>query len=98
MQLTEEVHLVGSGQFGFEISNDFDCHVFLLDGVSEAALIDCGAGIDVGKILENVRATRIPLNKITKLIITHGHADHSGGAAQLRAALDTQVYAPWEAA
>jgi glyoxylase-like metal-dependent hydrolase (beta-lactamase superfamily II) len=98
MKLTEEVHLVGSGRFGFEISNDFDCHVFLLDGGSEAALIDCGAGIDVAKILENIRAAGIPPHKITKIILTHGHADHSGGAAQVRAALNAQVYAPWEAA
>lgn len=37
MKLTENVYLVGSGRLGFELSNDFDCHVFLVDGGSQAA-------------------------------------------------------------
>jgi glyoxylase-like metal-dependent hydrolase (beta-lactamase superfamily II) len=97
MQLTPNVHLVGSGRLGFELSNDFDCHVFLLDGGSEAALIDAGVGLDVKKILDNIHATGLA-KKIAKIILTHAHSDHMGGAGQLRAALDAQVYAPAEAA
>jgi hydroxyacylglutathione hydrolase len=97
MKLTENVYLVGSGRLGFELSNDFDCHVYLVDGGSEAALIDAGVGLDVDLILENIRATGLE-KKITKLILTHAHSDHMGGAGQLRAALDAQVYAPAEAA
>jgi glyoxylase-like metal-dependent hydrolase (beta-lactamase superfamily II) len=97
MQLTPNVHLVGSGRLGFELSNDFDCHVFLLDGGSEAALIDSGVGLDTEKILENIRATDLE-KKITKIILTHAHSDHMGGAGELRAALDAQVCAPAEAA
>ncbi len=97
MQLTPNVHLVGSGRLGFELSNDFDCHVFLLDGGSEAALIDAGVGLGTDMILENIRATGLT-KKITKIILTHAHSDHMGGAGQLRAALDAQVYAPAEAA
>ncbi len=97
MQLTPQVHLVGSGRLGFELSNDFDCHVFLLDGGSEAALIDAGVGLNTERILENIHATGLS-NKVTKIILTHAHADHMGGAGQLRSALDAQVYAPAEAA
>lgn len=98
MKLTDQVYLVGSGKFGFELSNDFDCHVFLLDGGSEAALIDAGVGLEVGTVLENIRATGVAPSRIRKIILTHAHADHMGGAGQLRAALDAQVLAPWEAA
>lgn len=98
MKLLPQVHLVGSGRLGFELSNDFDCHVYLLDGGSEAALVDAGVGLDVHEILDNIRATGIPLSKITKLVLTHAHADHMGGAGQLRAALNLQVCAPWESA
>lgn len=98
MKLTEEVHLVGSGRLGFELSSDFDCHVFLLDGGGEAALIDSGVGLEVDKILENIRESGVPSKRITKLILTHAHSDHMGGASQLRSALDLQVIAPWESA
>lgn len=97
MQLTPEVHLVGSGRLGFEISNDYDCHVFLLDGGSEAALIDSGVGLETSLILEHIHATGLA-NKVTKIILTHAHSDHMGGAGELRSALDAQVYAPAEAA
>jgi hydroxyacylglutathione hydrolase len=97
MQLTPQVYLVGSGRLGFELSNDFDCHVFLLDGGSDAALIDAGVGLGTEQILENIRATGLT-KKITKIILTHAHSDHMGGAGQLRAALDAQVCAPAEAA
>ena len=39
MRLTERVHLVGSGRTGFNISDPYDCHVYLVDGGSELARI-----------------------------------------------------------
>ena len=49
MQLTVDiVHLVGSGQSGFSLTDPLDCHVYLLDGGSELALIDTGVGRDHG--------------------------------------------------
>lgn len=97
MKLLDQVHLVGSGRLGFELTDDYDCHIFLLDGGSEAALIDAGGGRDVPAILENLRATGLQ-RKVRKIILTHAHADHMGGAGQLRTALEAQVCAPWQAA
>lgn len=59
--------------------------------------IDAGVGLDIELILENIRATGLE-NKVRKLILTHAHSDHMGGAGQLRAALDLEVYAPAKAA
>jgi hydroxyacylglutathione hydrolase len=56
MRLTPEVHLVGSGDSGFGLTDPFDCHVYLLDGGSEAALVDAGIGTGVDEILANARA------------------------------------------
>jgi glyoxylase-like metal-dependent hydrolase (beta-lactamase superfamily II) len=56
MQLTEHVYLVGNGVLGFDMTDAFDCHVYLIDGGSELALIDTGAGIGHAAILANVKA------------------------------------------
>jgi hypothetical protein len=32
MRITDRIHVVASGQFGFSLTDDFDCHVYLLDG------------------------------------------------------------------
>lgn len=87
MQLTERVHLVGSGRNGFSLTDDFDCHVYLLDGGSELALVDTGAGMGIPLILEQVRRAGFDPGQIRHLLLTHKHADHSGGAAALQAQL-----------
>ena len=87
MKLTNRIHLVGSGAQGFGLSNDYDCHVYLIDGGHELALIDAGGGLDVKSILENVRADGFDPDRIRHLLLTHAHGDHAGGAAALKSAL-----------
>ena len=81
MQLTEHVHLVGSGQNGFSLTHPLDCHVYLLDGGAELALIDTGVGRDVPAILAQIRAAGFAPGDIGTIFITHLHLDHAGGAA-----------------
>ena len=88
MQLTDRVHLVGSGSNGFSMSHDSDCHVYLVDGGSELALIDGGAGLGVPEILQNVRSSGFNLDKIHYLLLTHTHADHAGGSASMRSQME----------
>lgn len=83
MQLTDRVFLVGSGSMGFGLTNDWDCHVFLVDGGSELALVDVGAGMGTDAIVANVRAAGRDPDKITTIVLTHGHGDHAGGAAAM---------------
>lgn len=89
MQLTERIHVVGSGAMGFGLSDPFDCHVFLVDGHDELALIDVGAGMGARAIVENVRAAGFDPGRIRHVLLTHGHADHAGGVARLTEALDS---------
>jgi hypothetical protein len=44
MQLTRRVYLVGSGSTGLSLTHDSDCHVYLIDGGTELAVV---AGIVV---------------------------------------------------
>ena len=98
MRITDRIHLVGSGRVGFDLTDAFDCHVYLLDGGGEYALIDSGAGRDVGQILDHVRDDGLDPNRIRHILLTHAHADHSGGAAALRERLDVTIAASAEAA
>ncbi len=94
MKLTDRVYLVGSGGMGFSMTDPYDCHIYLLDGGSELALIDVGAGMGVPEILANVRAEGFDPANIRHLFLTHAHGDHAGGAARMRAAIgsDPKVY------
>lgn len=98
MKLTDTVYLVGSGSWGFGSSDEYDCHVYLVDGGEELALVDAGGGRNSEAILENIRADGLPLDRVRYLLLTHGHADHAGGAAGLRERLGLQVMASREIA
>ncbi|MCY3923490.1 MAG: hypothetical protein OXG27_14010 [Chloroflexi bacterium] len=57
MKLTEDVHLVGGGDYGFNLTHRLDCHTFLADGGSEHALIDAGFDPGTGEILALIEGT-----------------------------------------
>ena len=84
----------------FGLSDDPDCHVYLVNGGREMALIDCGmaSGDSLDRIISNVRAEGLDHKKITKIIVTHYHMDHAGGAARFRERLGVEVVAPVDAA
>ncbi len=90
MKILKNVYLVGSGQMG--LSHRFDCHVYLVDGADELALIDSGAGVDIDVILSNVERDGLDPGRIRKIIMTHYHADHSGGCKEIRDRTSARVY------
>ncbi len=94
MKIFDGLHLVGSGMMG--ISHPFDCHVYLIDGGSELALIDTGWGQDNERILANIRAEGFDPARIGRIFLTHGHPDHAGGAVQLARVLGCEVLAAEE--
>src|SRR5215471_5549245 len=93
MKIAERIHLVGSGQLGFSLTDDFDCHVYLLDGGDEYALIDAGGGREPDEILARIEADGLDLRRVRKVLLTHAHADHAAGAAALRERLALEVLA-----
>jgi hydroxyacylglutathione hydrolase len=99
MKLTDRVHLVGSGVVGFGLTDPFDCHVYLLDGGDELALVDVGAGMGAEAILDNVQRAGFDPVRIRHVILTHAHGDHAGGAARFRELLaDPVMYMSGETA
>ena len=96
MRLTNEVYLVGGGPtLGFGLSADPDCHVYLIDGGDELALIDCGmaAGDSLDRIEANIRAEGLDPARLRHLLLTHYHMDHAGGAARVRERFGLQTIA-----
>ena len=98
MQLTDIVHLVGSGQSGFSLTDPLDCHVYLLDGGSELALIDTGVGRDTPAIVAEIKAAGFDPTGITKIFVTHLHLDHAGGAAELQQLCGAEIIASQDVA
>lgn len=84
MRLTEDVYLVGgSPSYGFGLSGQMDCHVYLIDGGDELALVDCGMarGDSLDRICANIRADGLDPSRLRRIFITHYHVDHLGGLA-----------------
>lgn len=92
MELTKDIHLVGSGALGFDMTSPWDCHVYLVDGGSEAALIDAGVGLASNQILANCREAIGNVKKIKHVLITHTHGDHCGGAIDWKKKLGAKIY------
>ncbi|MFT9848825.1 MBL fold metallo-hydrolase [Aneurinibacillus sp. REN35] len=91
MKLTKDVYLVGSGGKGIHLTDAFDCHVYVIDGGSELALVDTGAGLGIDQILQNIVEDGFSLERVKYVLLTHGHADHAGGTKKLLEKIDAQV-------
>ena len=98
MQLTTRVHVVGSGWLGFGLSHDLDCHVYLVNGLTEMALIDAGVGLEVERIVANIHADGFDPDKLKYVLLTHAHADHSGGCREWKQRLSVRVFGSRQAA
>ncbi len=98
MRLTERIWLVGSGLQGFGLTNDFDCHVYLVDCGASVVLIDSGAGIEPERIAAEIVGAGFQPERVSHLLLTHGHADHSGGVAYFQERYNCAVVASPEVA
>jgi hydroxyacylglutathione hydrolase len=66
-----------------------NCSILICQATNRAALVDPGG--DVPLIRRAIEQTGA---KVEKILLTHGHADHAGGAAELRAILGTPIEGP----
>jgi hydroxyacylglutathione hydrolase len=96
VRLTPDVALIGGGNFGFNLSAPLDCHVYLIDGGDELAIVDAGLGGPHGEtetILANIKQDGFDTDRISSLLLTHYHGDHAGGAADFHRLLGLTVRA-----
>jgi hydroxyacylglutathione hydrolase len=94
VKLSQRTHLIGSGRNGFSLSDPLDCHVYLVDGGSELAIVDAGGGGAPERLVAEIERDGLDPGRVRHLILTHGHDDHAGGVAALHELLpQATVYA-----
>jgi glyoxylase-like metal-dependent hydrolase (beta-lactamase superfamily II) len=69
-----------------------NCTLLWCEATKRAAVIDPGG--DVARIQDAIAQTGVTVERI---LLTHGHVDHAGGAAELKAALTVPIEGPHEA-
>ena len=85
MRITKDVYLVGGGNLGFNLSYEADCHIYAIASEEEVVLVDSGLGPGTDQVLENIRNDGLNPSMITKIFVTHYHADHAGALSSWRA-------------
>ena len=66
-----------------------NCSLVFVQDTMLGAIVDPGG--DVAKIVEAIKQSGVSIEKI---LLTHGHIDHAGGAAELREALGVKIEGP----
>ena len=66
-----------------------NCSLVFNEENKRGAIVDPGG--DVPTILKAIEQTNV---KVEKILLTHGHIDHAGGAAELRDALGVKIQGP----
>jgi phosphoribosyl 1,2-cyclic phosphodiesterase len=77
-----KVAVLGSGSRGNAIA---------IKDRDQLVLIDVGFGVK--SLKRRAKAAKVPLERITAILLTHEHGDHARGAAALARDLDCPVYA-----
>ena len=97
MKLSDDVYLVGGGDYGFNLTHRLDCHTDVVDG-DELVLIDAGFGPGTDQIVAAMRGDGLDPSRVARIVVTHYHADHAGGCVAMARATGAEVWAPAEAA
>lgn len=94
MKITDNIYLVASGKWGFGITQELDCNVYMIDTGDGCILIDSGTGMETEKMDKIIESHGFKLTDIKKIILSHYHGDHACGASRIQKATGCEIYAP----
>ena len=85
IRVSDGVYCVGRGEWGRlkVLSDPQDSNVYLISGGDELALVDTGTGVEIDRILSNLRNRGFDPKQLRKILLTSAHFDHSGGVIPL---------------
>lgn len=89
MKITKEIFQVG----GTGLTSPGDGAIYLIRCGDEAALVDAGCGGAQDRLFANIKECGVELDRITHLLITHCHFDHTGGIPGIRSRTQCLVHA-----
>ena len=86
-EIVKDIFIVG----GPDITDGRDGCVYLLS-FGELTLIDTGAGWSVDKIINNVQRLGLNCKDLSRILLTHCHIDHVGGAPEIKRRFGSKIY------
>jgi len=87
LEIEKNIFIVG----GPDITDGRDGCIYLIN-LEELILIDTGAGWSVDKIVNNIKRLALDCKNLTKILLTHCHIDHIGGAPEIKRKFGSKIY------
>ncbi len=86
-EIIKDIFIVG----GPNITDGRDGCIYLIN-LGELILIDSGAGWSVDKIINNIDKLGFDCKNISRILLTHCHIDHIGGAPEIKKRFGSKIY------
>jgi len=86
-EIVKDIFIIG----GPDITDGRDGCVYLMS-LDELILIDTGAGWSVEKIINNINRLGLDSRNLSKILLTHCHIDHIGGAPEIKRRFGSKIY------
>jgi glyoxylase-like metal-dependent hydrolase (beta-lactamase superfamily II) len=87
LEIEKDIFIVG----GPDITDGRDGCIYLIN-LGELMLVDTGAGWSVDKIVNNIKALALDCKNLTKILLTHCHIDHIGGAPEIKRRFGSKIH------